>query len=256
MRIRPALVPLLLATASLAAPARADEDAVDLHLAEAESLAEPDVGGLFEIDRNLPAIESSLARADSVFDAALAEAILGEMMARPGTKPLPGKPAPGYRLGAALADRFDSGPGWAALGGARIDNGTVALDWRQQLSRSTLDSRIGVHRADGAVEVHFDLETRVPLAAPTQASFGYDTSAYLRVLPALRIGAAARGSLDSLAALRPGQAIGPEARLSLPGLGGAFNAEAGWRMPLHDGAGGIGGQPGTVRLNLSFRKPL
>jgi hypothetical protein len=78
----------------------------------------------------------------------------------------------------------------------------------------------------------------------------------VKLLPALRLGAVASGPLDRLATRHPGQSIGPEAKLSMPGLGGSLDAEAGWRLPPRAGPDAPGASTGELKWTFSYRKPL
>ena len=219
-----------------------------------EPLPEPDLHSTFDIDRALPRIEQISSAAADVFDAQLAAAILAEMRSLSTGKPLTSDHQRDDRLADAIAAPADDDVGLSALGGGSV-SGPMVIDWTQQLEPTALAGRLGVSRATGAIEVRFDLQSRLPLARPLVPEFSYNTSAYLKVLPALRLGAVASGPLDRLATRQRGQSIGPEARLSLPGFGGSLDAGAGWRLPPRGGPGTTG-SPGELKWSFSYRKPL
>jgi hypothetical protein len=220
-----------------------------------EPLPEPDLHSTFDIDRALPRIEQISSAAADVFDAQLAAAILAEMRRLSTGKALTSERQRDDRLADAIAAPADDDVGLSALGGGTV-SGPMVIDWHQQLEQTALTGRLGVSRAAGAIEVRFDLQSRVPLATPLVPEFSYNTSAYVKVLPVLRLGAVASGPLDRLATRQTGQSIGPEARLSLPGFGGSLDAGAGWRLPPRGGPGTTGSPPGELKWSLSYRKPL
>jgi hypothetical protein len=247
---------LLLASAIAASQPRAGL-AQELPAALAAPVAEPDISGLFSIERNLPAIAQVLAQAPDVFDAQLAAAILGDLAALPAAKAVLHEAGPGHRLGQLPSFPADgrSGTGLAALGHASLA-GPVSLDWSQRLDGAALAGKLAVNRAGGPVEVRFDLESRVPIEAPATMTVRYDSAAFVRVLPGLKLGAATSGTIDAKSLRTSDRAIGPEAKLSIPGLGGTLDAEAGWQMPVREDNGPAGPQPGVVKWGLSFRRPL
>lgn len=224
-----------------------------------QPLPEPDLTGPADLDRNLESIARSTSEAPDAFDAQLAAAILADLRTLPATRRLTGAQRDDGRLPRTVDLPDDAPAGLAVLGGGRI-SGPLVIDWSQQLGQTELAGNLGLSQARGPLEIRFDLQSRVPLAKPLVPNFSYNTSAYLRVLPMLKVGAVASGPLDARAGLR-GQSIGPEAKLSLPGLGGSLDAEAGWRLPSRDGqsnpgSGPAGGRPGELQWSLSYRKPL
>ncbi|MBU6267849.1 MAG: hypothetical protein KGN34_09935 [Sphingomonadales bacterium] len=155
----------------------------------------------------------------------------------------------------------DDSAGLAAI--ARQQAGSadgIILTWQQRLGGDfSLGNVIGLRHASGPVDAQVQLTGRLPLAHGGPLALSYEGSAWVRVLPPLTLGAVAHGPLGTLGALHPGaagQSIGPDARLALPGLGGALAAETGWRIPLGADAAGKPVQPGEFHWKLTFQKKL
>lgn len=196
------------------------------------------------------------AAAQTAIDARDAEAILVGLALPHAALVHAAKAAP-----RPVAKPADDSIGLAALATQQAGSADgLALTWQQRVGNdASLGNVIGLRHASGPIDAQFQLTGHLPLDHAAPMALSYDGSAWLHLLPPLTLGAVAHGPLGTIGALHPGpvgQTIGPDARLALPGLGGALAAETGWSIPLGADTAGRPLQPGDFHWKLTFQKKL